>query len=95
MNTRNEYVEQLKVSLDKWNADIATWEAKAKVAQADMRIEYEMRLEALRKQREEAMEKMKELQASTGEAWKELIVGADAAWASMRDAFDKATSHFK
>lgn len=95
MLTRNEYVEQLKKNLDVWNTDIAKWEAKAKLAQTDMRIEYEMQLEALRKRREEAMEKMKELQASSGDAWKDLAAGADAAWASMRDAFDKATSHFK
>jgi len=95
MTTRNEYLEHLKENLDKWNTDIARWEAKAKVAQTDLRIEYEMQLEALRKHREEAMKKMKEVQASSGDAWKELTAGADAAWASMREAFDKATSHFK
>ena len=95
MTTRNEYLEHLKENLDKWNTDIARWEAKAKVAQTDLRIEYEMQLEALRKHREEAMNKMKEVQASSGDAWKELTAGADAAWASMREAFDKATSHFK
>jgi len=95
MNTRNEYVEQLKKNLDQWNTDLAKWEAKAKVAKTDMRIEYEMQLEALRKHREAATAKMKELQASSGDAWKDLTVGADAAWASMREAFDKATSHFQ
>jgi hypothetical protein len=95
MNTRNEYVEQLKKNLDQWNTDIAKWEAKAKLAKTDMRIEYEMQLEALRKHREAAMEKIQELQASSGEAWKDLTAGADAAWASMREAFDKATSHFQ
>jgi hypothetical protein len=95
MATRNEYVEQLKQNLDKWNSDLATWEAKAKVAKTDMRIEYEMQLEALRKHREEAMAKLQEVQASSGEAWKELRAGADAAWASMREAFERATSHFQ
>jgi hypothetical protein len=95
MTTRNEYVEQLKQNLDKWNSDLAKWEAKAKVAKTDMRIEYEMQLEALRKQREEAMAKLQEVQASSGEAWKELRAGADAAWASMRQAFEKATAHFQ
>jgi len=95
MSTRNEYVEQLKENLDHWNSDLAKWEAKAKVAKTDMRIEYEMRLDALRKQREEATAKLKELQATSGDAWKDLTAGADAAWASMREAFDKATSHFK
>lgn len=95
MSTRNDYVESLKQNLDKWNADLAKWEAKAKVAKTDMQIEYEMQLEALRKHRDEAMEKMKEIQSSSGEAWKDMVTGADAAWASMREAFDRATSHFQ
>lgn len=95
MNTRNEYVEQLKKNLDEWNANIAKWEEKAKVARTDMRIDYEMQLEALRKHREEATAKLKELQATGEEAWKDLSAGADAAWAAMREAFDKATSHFQ
>lgn len=95
MTTRNEYVEQLKQNLDKWNTDLAKWEAKAKVAKTDMRIEYEMQLEALRKHREEAMAKLQEVQASSGEAWKDIRAGADAAWASMREALEKATSHFQ
>ena len=95
MTTRNDYVEQLKQNLDKWNGDIAKWEAKAKVAKTDLRIEYEMQLEAVRKRRDEAMEKLKEIQASSGEAWKDMVSGADAAWAAMREAFEKATSHFQ
>ena len=95
MTTRNEYVEQLKKNLDDWNTHIAKWEEKAKVARTDMRIDYEMQLEALRKRRDEATAKLKELQATGGEAWKDLTVGADAAWAAMREAFDKATSHFQ
>ena len=92
--TRNEYVEQLKQNLDHWNADFAKWEAKAKVARTDMRIEYEMQLEVLRKHRNDATVKLKELQASGKDAWKDLAVGTDAAWAAMREAFDKAASHF-
>ncbi|MDD5390658.1 MAG: hypothetical protein PHD37_15065 [Gallionellaceae bacterium] len=95
MSTRNDYVESLKQNLDKWNADLAKWEAKAKVARTDMQIEYEMQLEALRKHREDAMVKLQEVQASSGEAWQDMKAGADAAWASMREAFEKATTHFQ
>lgn len=95
MITRNEYVEHLKQNLDKWNAEMAKWEEKAAAARNDLRIDYEMQLDALRKHRDEATEKLKELQASSGDAWKDLTAGADAAWALMREAFDKATSHFQ
>ena len=95
MSTRNEYVEQLKQNLDLWNAEISKWEAKARVAQTDLRIDYEMQLESMRQKREEATEKLKEIQASSEEAWKDLAAGAESAWAAMREAFDKATSHFQ
>lgn len=95
MTTRSEYIEQLKSNLDQWNADLAKLEAKARVAKTDLRIDYEMQLEALRKHREEAAAKLKELQASGEGAWKELAAGADTAWATLREAFDKAAAHFK
>ena len=95
MLTRKEYVEQLKNKLDEWNADIAKWEGKTRGAKNDLTIEYEMRMDDLRKKREEATAKLKEVQASSEEAWKELKAGADSAWAAMREAFDKAKTHFQ
>lgn len=95
MTTRNEYVDQLKKNLDQWNTDIAKWETKARATQTDLRIDYEMQLEALRKRREEITAKLKDVQASGEDAWQDLRAGADVAWASMREAFEKASSHFQ
>ena len=95
MSTRNEYVENLKSRLDAWNADLTKWEAKAKTASTDLRIEYEMQLDALRKQRDGAKEKLGQLQASGGDAWKDVVAGADEAWKRMHEAFEKARSHFQ
>ncbi len=95
MNNRNEYVESLKLHLDQWNSEITKWEAKARVARTDLRIDYEMQLESLRKQRDEAKEKLETLQKSAGDAWQDLAKGADQAWASMREAIDKASAHFQ
>lgn len=95
MLTRNEYVEQLKTKLDEWNHDIAHWEEKARGKKNDLTIDYEMKMDELRKTRDEATAKLKEVQASSGEAWKELKAGADSAWAAMREAFDKAKTHFQ
>jgi uncharacterized coiled-coil DUF342 family protein len=95
MTTRNEYVEQLKNKLDEWNHELARWEEKARAKKNDLTIDYEMKMDELRKQRDEATAKLKEVQASSEEAWKELKAGADAAWASMREAFDKARTHFQ
>ena len=94
MSKRDEYVAKLKAQLDEWNAEVRKWEAKAKAAQADVRIEYEKQLEAFRRQRDQALEQMRQLQAAAGDAWLDLVHGADEAWAKAREAFAKARPHF-
>ena len=49
MSKRDEYIANLKAQLEEWNAEVRKWEAKAKEAQADVRMEYEKHLEALRR----------------------------------------------
>lgn len=95
MLTRKEYVEELKNKLDTLNTDLAKWEEKVRGAKTDLTIDYQMKLEELRKLREEAASKLKDVQASSEEAWRDLKAGADAAWAAMREAFDKARTHFQ
>jgi len=81
MSTRDAYIAKLKAQLDEWNAEVKKWEAKAKGAQADVRIEYEKQLEVFSQQRDQAMEQMRQVQAATGDAWLHLMRGADDAWA--------------
>lgn len=94
MSKRDEYVDKLKGQLDQWNTEVAKWEAKAQNAQASARIEYDKQLKEVRRQRDQALEQMKRVQAASGEAWVDLVRGADEAWAKMREALDKARSHF-
>ncbi len=94
MSQRDEYVEKMKAQLDHWNADMAKWEAKAREAQAGARAEYERQLKALRDQREQAAYQLKLLQAAAGSAWVDMARGVDEAWERMREAFEKAATHF-
>lgn len=94
MSNRDEYVAKLKAQLDQWNAEIAKWEAKAREAQAEMRIDAERQLEAYKRQRDEGIEHMRKMQAASGDAWRDLLHGAEDAWARMREAFERASSHF-
>lgn len=95
MSQRDEYLSKLKAQLDQWNAEVTLWEAKAKGAQADARIEYDKQLETFRRQRDQALEQMRKVQVATGDAWIDLVRGADDAWAKMKEAFEKANSHFR
>jgi multidrug resistance efflux pump len=94
MSKRDEYVEKLKAQLDQWNTEVTKWESKAQKAQAGARAEYEKQLKEVRRQRDQALEQMKRIQAATGDAWLDLVRGADEAWAKMREALEKARSHF-
>jgi len=95
MSSREDYVEKMKAQLDQWNAEIGKWEAKARETQAEAKTDLDKRIEMVRQQREQAMYQMKLLQGAAGEAWLEMMRGTDEAWARMREAFDKASSHFR
>jgi lipid II:glycine glycyltransferase (peptidoglycan interpeptide bridge formation enzyme) len=94
MDKRDEYVEKLKGQLEQWNAEVAKWEVKAGEAQASARAEYEKQLSEFRRQRDQGLEQMRRIQGASGDAWLEVVRGADEAWARMREAFDRARSHF-
>ena len=59
------------------------------------RAGYEKQLEAFRHQRDQALEQMRRVQGAAGDAWIDLAHGADDAWAKMREAFEKARTHFQ
>jgi lipid II:glycine glycyltransferase (peptidoglycan interpeptide bridge formation enzyme) len=95
MMNREEYVQKLKSQLDQWNAEAATWEAKAKDAQAHMKTEYEKQLAAVNGRRDEALYQMKLLQNASLDAWQDMMRGTEEAWKNMHEAFNKARSHFE
>jgi hypothetical protein len=94
MTSRDKYVEKLKTQLDEWNAGIAKWEVKAAQAEAGARAEYEKQLESLRQHRDQVAYQSKLMQGAAADAWTDMTRGADEAWARMREAFEKAGSHF-
>ena len=95
MRTRDEYVKNLKVQLDRWNAEMANWESQAKAAQAEMKVRYDKDLENLRLQREKALYNLRLLENASSSAWNDFTKGADEAWDRMRDAFAKSRTHFE
>jgi hypothetical protein len=95
MTKREEYVEKMKSQLEQWNAEAQRWEEKLKHAEADMKVEYERQLEAVRSRRDEAMYNMKQLQAASTDAWMDMMRGVEEAWKRMGEAVHQARSHFE
>jgi len=95
MSERDAYVAKMKAKLDEWNAAIDQFEARARVAQADVRLMYERQLGELKTNRDAAAQRLRELQLASADAWESLRQGAEAAWKDMADAFRKASDRFR
>lgn len=95
MTTRDAYVAKLKEQLDRWNADMARWEDKAKSAQAEMKERYARELDVLKAQRELARYNLRLLEGASAAAWSDLRKGADDAWERMREATATAATWFE
>ena len=94
MTTRHEYVEKLKVKLDKWDNDIDELEANAKKASSDIKLEIGDQMTSLRIKRDIAKLKLSEIMDASEEAWEDVKEGAEGAWSDLKDAIEKARSHF-
>ncbi|HEY0268942.1 MAG TPA: hypothetical protein VGC12_06870 [Methyloradius sp.] len=95
MSLKDEYLEKLKAQLDEWSADIDLLEARAKEAEAKVRIKYEEQLIILKAKRDEAKAKIAEIHGSAGDAWQELKKSGDEAWEVLKKGFEEARKKFK
>lgn len=92
--TRDAYVERLKVKLDEWNATIDRMTARGREIKAESRAEYERLLGELRAKRADAQERLSRVGTSAEGAWQELRVGADKVWKDLHDAVERFRSRF-
>jgi len=95
MSTKEAYIEKLQAQLNEWSAKTEVLKARAKGAAADVKIEYNKKIEELESKKEEADEKLEELKDAGEDAWESLKGGAQSAWDSLGDAVDSAISKFK
>jgi len=93
--TRDAHVAKLKAQLDEWNAEIAGFEAKARQAGAEARLEYQRHLSELRRRYDEANAKLKELQEESEGAWEKLKEGVESSWDALRQGVEKARASFR
>jgi len=95
MTDKGAYVKKLDAKLDEWNAEIDRLKAKAEMAEAESRLEYQKEIENLQKRRSEAEEKLADLRQAGEGAWEDLKSGVQSAWNSMEDAVKAVRSKFK
>ncbi|AHE98684.1 sll1863 family stress response protein [Thioalkalivibrio paradoxus] len=95
MSDRDAYLDKLKASIDEWNAELAKFEARAREAEADMRLKYDAQLKEMREQRDAMEERLREMQRAGEDSWRRMRDGMDAAWDDMARAFREAADRFR
>ena len=95
MDRRDIYVEKLKARLDEWNAELNKAEAKARGAEADVRLRYDEGLEHMRSKRDEARQHLHEIEEAGEESWERLRRGFEQAWEDIRTGFERARDRFR
>lgn len=95
MSKKDEYVRKVHSQLDKLSNEIDSLVARTDEVKANARTEYQEKIEALHKKRDDARARLEKLKESGEDAWNDLKVGIEAAWDSIGLAIDSAKSHFK
>ncbi|MQM32823.1 MAG: hypothetical protein CRU78_20975, partial [Candidatus Accumulibacter phosphatis] len=73
MSKRDDYIEKMKLQLDKTNTKMNELDAKAKVAKADAREKYEEEMGKLRQQSQRALAKLEELRVAGEDSWDTMV----------------------
>ncbi len=94
MTTQEAYVEKVKSKIDQWNAEIEKFQAKARGAAADARIEYEEQVAELKDRRDTLREKISDLETAGEQAWDDLQEGTEEALGRVEAAFARARERF-
>lgn len=90
MDTRQAYQNKVKAELDRINAQIAEYQAKADKAKAEVAVEYNSQVEELLIKRDAAQVKLEELQLASEAAWEDMQRGFELAWQDLSLAFQSA-----
>ena len=77
MKTKEEYIKQAKLKLDKLDAQIDLLEAEIAKKKVDATSAYYSRMAELKEKRSTALKKFKAIKDSSGDAWESLKEGFD------------------
>ena len=95
MTNRDEYVEKMKAQLDQWERQTVMWEAAAREATSEAKMELEKQVGIMKSRADDLVYRMELMKGASADAWQEIARGAEEACKAMQDAFEKARFHFR
>ena len=94
MRVRDAYVEKIRTQIEQWNTEIDRFQAQARQAAADVKIEYVEHVANLKGRRDVLQEWLAALQGAGDETWEEQQERAEKALAGLKEALTRARSRF-
>ena len=91
MNTRETYIEKMKLQLDELDAKMNTLDAKTEEVKQDARHLYQEEMRKLRHTSKVASAKLDEVKLATEESWETMVAEME----KVRDAFTHSFHYFK
>jgi len=95
MASKEAYQKKLEAQLKEWDAKLDQLSAKAQMATADARINYENELESLQSKRAAAHKTFEALGKRGENAWEDMKDGVEKAWDEMSKAIENVAARFK
>ena len=89
------YLNKLSDQIKQWEAEIDKLKAKADKTKADVKIEYNKKIDEIRHKKEVVEKKFKVLHESSDEAWDEIKDGLEKSWKEFKNSLDSVISKFK
>jgi predicted nucleic acid-binding Zn-ribbon protein len=93
--TRDEYVKMMKSKLDEWNAQISQLETMARQKEAQARLDYQQRVDALKEKRQALESRLEQVRQAGEGAWEDMKTGAELAAGALGEALRSAASRFQ
>jgi chromosome segregation ATPase len=95
METRDQYVDDLKKKLNEWNEQIGKMQEQMGAASDEVRNRYEQQIEEMQAYREDAEKRMTALMESSAADWEKMRHQFEDAWGDIAAGFGRAWSRFR
>lgn len=95
MSKKELYKQKMQAQLVEWEAEIDRLKAKASGASANVQLELNKEIKALKGKIEHVKTKLAELAAASEDAWESIKEGVDSAKDSLKAAMRDAKEKFK
>jgi signal transduction histidine kinase len=89
---KKAYQDRLAARIQEWEAKIDQLAARARRAEADLRLKLKDEESDLRKRLDEARSRLRELRNASEDGWEEIRAGVDRLWDDLREAWERTST---